>query len=58
MEKTISEYAGLPLELSERTGELSFHDGLCCDGSSEKRLGQMTGLFRCPDGAEIGRAHV
>lgn len=44
--------SGLPMTLDAGTGELSFHGGLICDGSSQKQLGQMTGLFRDADGAD------
>ena len=48
----IQENAGLPITLDPETGELSFHDGLLCDGSSMKKAGQMKGLFRTPDGMD------
>ena len=41
----IDQYAGLPISLDPVTGELAFHDGLICDGSSSKKVGQMTGLY-------------
>lgn len=44
--------SGLPIELDEDTGELSFCDGLLCDGHSEKRLGKMEGLFRSIEGED------
>ena len=48
----IQENAGLPITLDSDTGELSFHDGLLCDGSSMKKTGQMKGLFRNPEGMD------
>ena len=45
----IAEASGLPIELDPVTGELGFHDGLLCDGSSQKYLRQMKELFRDPD---------
>ena len=38
--------SGLPIVLNEKDGSLSFEDGLLCDGSSTKTLGQMEGLYR------------
>ena len=48
----IQENAGLPITLDPGTGELFFHDGLLCDGSSMKKAGQMKGLFRNPEGMD------
>ena len=48
----IEKYSGLPMALDAVTGELSFHDGLLCDGRSHKKVGQMTGLFRNADGVD------
>lgn len=45
-------HSGLPIELDETTGELSFLDGLLCDGHSEKRLGKMMGLFSTLEGCD------
>ena len=44
--------SGLPMKLDEVTGELRFEKGLLCDGSSQKKLGQMDGLFRNMDGTD------
>lgn len=44
--------SGLPIAIDEATGELSFLDGLLCDGSSAKTLGQMEGLFRSIEGED------
>ena len=49
----IDAVSGLPISIDEATGELSFGDGLLCDGSSMKTLGQMTGLFRSVEGEDL-----
>ena len=49
---TIETASGLPIELDSVTGELRFHDGLLCDGFSQKRQSQMKELFRKPDGED------
>ncbi|MEY8523627.1 glucose-6-phosphate isomerase family protein [Lachnospiraceae bacterium 38-10] len=42
-------HSGLPVFMRDTDGTLSFEDGLICDGSSSKTVGQMEGLIRNPD---------
>lgn len=51
----IGDVSGLPISIDEATGELSFFDGLLCDGDSRKTLGQMEGLFRSIEGEDPDR---
>ena len=51
----IEKHSGLPMSVNEETGELEFHSGLLCEGSSMKKLGQMTGLFKDVRGIEEDR---
>lgn len=37
-------HSGLPIFMRDTDGTLSFEDGLICDGSSSKTVGQMEGL--------------
>lgn len=44
--------SGLPITMNEITGELSFHNGLRCDGFTKKKLAEMTGLYKNADGVD------
>ena len=44
--------SGLPITMNEITGELSFHNGLQCDGFTKKKLAEMTGLYKNADGVD------
>ena len=44
--------SGLPIIMDEQDGSLSFEDGLLCDGSSMKTVGQMEGLYRNSEGVD------
>lgn len=43
----------MDIELDETTGELSFGEGVLCDGASQKALGQMEGLYASLDGCDL-----
>ena len=49
---SIDTASGLPLSIDEATGILTFHDGLLCEGDSQKLLGAMEGLFRSIEGED------
>lgn len=42
-------HSGLPVFTRDTDDTLSFEDGLICDGSSSKTVGQMEGLIRNPE---------
>ena len=42
-------HSGLPIHMRDADGILSFEEGLLCDGSSSKNVGQMAGLLKNPD---------
>ena len=44
---------GLDIELDETTGELSFGEGVLCDGGSDKALGKMEGLYESLGGCDL-----
>lgn len=45
--------SGLAIDMDEATGELSFREGVECDGWSEKRLGGMEGLYVDLSGCDL-----
>lgn len=42
-------HSGLPIFMRDTDSTLSFEQGLICDGSSSKTVGQMEGLIRNPN---------